>query len=233
MPIQPTTSRARLALPLIAIAMGVLGSLAGGCASRPVPMMRAHGNTAYAQGRYPDAVAFQQRVIELAPGRAQYQYELGRSLAANGDLGSAAEHLAIAHGLDPASPVYVRAYAEVLTELERVDVLEEVLLARAQSTGNFEDYLLMGEFLGKAGDPDGQEQALLSAADLAGRSDDRPQRALARFYERTNRPRQALNRWKMVLWFDLDDSEATYAIRQAGDVPGPTARLVPMGRIGR
>ena len=37
---------------------------------------------------------------------------------------------------------------------------------RAQSTGSFEDYLLMGEFLGKAGDPDAQEQALLSADPL-------------------------------------------------------------------
>ncbi len=217
--------------PLVLLTLAPVLALPG-CATRDVPMTRASGNTAYVEGRYDEAVAYHQRVVEAAPGRAQYQYELGRALRAQGDLGRASEHLAIAHGLDPRSEEIVRAYAETLVELQRVDVLEDVLLRRAQRSAQFDDYLLLGEFLGKAGDPDGQEQALLSAADLAGQRDDEPQRALARFYESTNRPGEAIERWKMVLWFDVLDAEAGSGLRRLGDVPGPTAVLVPQGRTG-
>ncbi len=204
-----------------------------GCATRPVPMMRAHGNQAFDEGRYSDSVAFLSHVVEMAPGRAEYRYEYGRALRADGQIGAATEQLAIAHGLDPASEKIVSAYAEMLIELNRIDTLESVLMSRAHTSAAYQDYLLLGEFLGKAGDPDGEEQALLSSADLAGQLDESPQRALARFYERSNRPEQALERWKMVLWFLPIDPEATYALREAGQVPGPTASLIPQGRIGR
>lgn len=230
MPSKPLSTQSRpVVFALLALCTLALPML--GCQqNRSVPMMRAHGNQAFDEGRYSDAIAFQRRVNEMAPGRAEYRYELGRSLRAAGQPGEAAEQLAIAHGLNPESEKIVREYAEALIEIQRIDVLEEVLLERARKSASYKDAMILGEYLDKAGDPDGAEQAFLAAADVAGQSDPAPQRALARFYDKTNQPREALRRWKMVLWFNSQDEEASQALRDAGEIPGPTASLIPQGR---
>lgn len=204
-----------------------------GCATRSVPGLRADGNNAHFRGDYNRAVELHREVVQLAPGRAQYRYELGRSLLAAGMAGEAREQLAIAHDLEPANATYVTAYADALIATQDMDTLQRVLGGRARNSASVDDYLLLGEYLGRGGDPDGQEQALLSAADIAGRTTDSAQRALGRFYDQTNSPQAALRRWRMVLWFNLNDPEAGEALRKAGDVPGPTAVLVPLGRAGR
>lgn len=203
------------------------------CATRSVPMLRANGNEAHDRGDYSRAIDFHREVNRLSPGRAQYRFELGRSLLANGQAGEASEQLAIAHDLAPENIEYLTAYAEALVATGDLETLTSVLGGRARRSAAVEDYLLLGEFLGRAGDPDGQEQALLSAADVAGRTTDKPQRALAKFYESTERTDSAIRRWRMVLWFDVLDPEASAALNAHGVVPGPTAALMPLGRAGR
>lgn len=207
--------------------VGVL--FVAGCEAppRPVGMIRADGNSAFAAGRYAEARDYYSQVIDRRPQSARGHHDLGRTLLRLNRPFAASEHLAIAFSLEPDNTDYLTDYAEALYEADRYDALWTLLRQRASSPGEVEDHMRMADFADRMGKPDEAIEALRKAAEVDRGQTVEPQLRLAEFHRRVGDDRAEVERLRAVIYLEPRNEHARSRLRELGYVPGPSFATVP------
>lgn len=211
----------------------VLGGLSG-CkvqrvASQSLTLTRLHaqGDDASAAGRWAEAASLYEEYLSIRPHETEVLVAQGRALLELGRAAEAREHLAVAWGVSPQDPEIVKLYGVAL--LESAGAPAAIGFARRAGDGvvSPEIAAAAAEVLAQAGAPDDAEMVLQNAARRAGTDSSVPHRGLARLYGSLGDQTRELERWRVVLWFDGEDSEARGRLEELGEVPGPTLALSP------
>jgi len=204
--------------------------LIAGCSSqhtRSLAMVRADGNAAFARGNYELAAADYEEYLERKPGAIDVRYRLGQTLMALGRPGEAEPHFRAVYDVNPLSIEYARAVAESMVASGRTGEGLAFMRRYLEAHPNADGYFALAELAQSAGIPDDAERALRVAARLDGGDSPEPHRRLARFYQAIGDDAAAVQRWRVVLFFDETDAEAHRALRALGQVPGPAFALSP------
>lgn len=214
-----------LAGPVL-IGAGLL--VVGGCNSqRPLGVVRASGNDAYAAGDFQHAESEFREVVERHRESSLARYDLARTLSARGQHAAAADELEIAMRISPRTRLYADAYAEELHQAGRGEELDVFLRLRTTNDGRPADYLRLAKYSEALGSPDEAHEAYLRAAAVDGGTGVEPQLALADFYRRIGDEGAELRRLRAVLYLDPENEVAAARLREMGQVPGPTLAKAP------
>jgi len=211
---------------------------------------RLAGHKAYHNGDVEQARAYFAACVEQQATDWKSQYYLGRIAMEAGDLPAARRHLDIAYTLredrtdelryqpEPERPIapdlaeprwptlsqIIDDLCEVMYLQGDTVTLNEFLHRVARQSGNANDFIRLGRYLQRAGDPDAAIVALKKAVKLAPDDDRRPYIALADFYEAIGHDSEAVVALRRAYGIrpgpPIDDR-----LRAHGVVPGPTAAL--------
>lgn len=210
------------------------GGVVGGCKTKHVVTqsftlteLRAEGNEAYGAGDFQGAADAYGRYLEIRPHEASIRYQMGLTQLQLDDPAEAAWHLKTASDLKPGNDAYRAALVDAMSRAGRRDEVMDLLTQYAIGEQTASAYMRLGGYASDAGLMDEAERAYLEAARLAGRKSVTPHRSLARFYDQIGNRAQATERWRMVLWFDRDDTEARARLRERGQVFGPSLPVPP------
>lgn len=207
----------------------ILAALALGACSGPraIHMVEASGQHAYDFGHYQKAADEFAEVVERRPGNWQARVNLAKAQMKLGEPAAARENLEVAFAVKPENEEVLNLLAEAMLASGDVGDMTIELRQRAQETNSVGDWMRLGIFLQRAGDFDGAEEALLTAARLDGGKSVQPQMALASLYREAGDDAAALKRLRMALYIDPTNQKIQEAIRAYGQIPGPTYALVP------
>lgn len=220
---------------LRAVALGVTAvAVLGGCkvqrvASQSLTLTRLHaqGDEAAAAGRWGEAATMFEEYLDIRPHETEVLVAQGRALLELGRASEAREHLAVAWGLEPQDPEIVGLYGRAL--LESAGAPAAIGFARRSGDGvvSPEVAAAAAEVLLASGAPDDAEALLLNAARRDGATSAAPHRALAELYESLGDETRELERLRVVLWFDAQDTATRARLQELGQIPGPTLALSP------
>jgi len=227
----------RISLAALALITGLgLALSAGltGCESakkawstRTLPAVRAEGDRAYEQGRYEQALAEYEEVLERDPADWPTRVKAGKTLLILGRPEQAREELAIAYTLRPEDEEIVELYAQAMLEAGDEEDLFRVLRQRTVDRQSVDEYLRLGRYAAMSGDIDEAERALLTAARLDEGRNLGPQMALAEFYLGIGDEEAGLERLRMCLYLDPENVAIQDRIRALGKTPGPSFAIAP------
>ena len=217
-----TTIRRTASLLLVATL-----ALAACSGPRAIHMVESSGEHAYQFGDYEKAAHEYAEVVERRPGNWQARVNLAKALLKLNHPSAARENLEVAFAVKPENEEILNLLAEAMLASGDVGAMTVELRGRAQTSNTVGDWMRLGIFLQRAGDFDGAEQALLTAARLDGGVSVEPQMALASLYREAGDEKAALNRLRMALYLDPTNQKVQDAIRSYGQIPGPTYALVP------
>jgi tetratricopeptide (TPR) repeat protein len=201
----------------------VLAAGLGACQEqRALHVVEDSGERAMWRGDYQTAAAEYGEVVDRRPGRWRARLELGKALLALDRPAEAREHLEVVYTIRPQDDEVLELLVTAMLESGDADAMAAELRQRAQDTGAVADWMRLGIFLQRAGDLDGAERALLTAARLDGGVSARPQMALAGLYREAGDDEDAIERLRMAHYVDPDNERILEAIRSYGEIPGPT-----------
>jgi tetratricopeptide (TPR) repeat protein len=211
----------------VAAALAALLITTGCSNQRSLPILREQGNEAYDEGDLVKARDDFTEYVDRKPYDARARYDLGRTFLALGQPSDAAKQLWVAHDVDPDRELYLDALAEAKLLAGQNEELVVLLRTIARDRGRIGDYIRLGEYTARMGDPDEAITALLTAAELDRGQSVEPQMALARFYVGVQDTEAAIRRARMALWIDPLNDDAKVFLRGLGEVPGPSIALKP------
>lgn len=197
---------------------------------RPLVVVERDGDTALAEGNGQKAAEDFAEYNNRSPGIARVRHKEALANLAAGNAGAAVVNARLAFDLQPENAEYARTLADSLFAANEHDALDRFLRNEVQVRGRVSDYLLLGEYQMKMGDPDSAEPTLRTAAQVDRGQTLGPQLALADFYRAVGKQSDELLRLKMALFIDPYNPEIEGRIRSLGEVPGPMARVVPEER---
>ncbi|MFG0307109.1 MAG: hypothetical protein ACF8Q5_12935 [Phycisphaerales bacterium JB040] len=215
-----------------AIALGVI--LTSGCGVKEVvnqekqlTQLRASADAAFVNRDYERASEDYRAYLEILPNVAEVRYRLGISELEMGRLSSAKTHLAVAHDLVPGNDTYTIGYGRAIVEGGDEGELFNYIRNLLESAVTADTYIAVGEIAWMGGLHDEAERAYRTAVTLAGATSVEPHRELAHFYRSIGDAESEIERWRVVLSFDLNDPEANSRLRSLGVIPGPSMALQP------
>ncbi|MCK6477668.1 MAG: tetratricopeptide repeat protein [Phycisphaerales bacterium] len=200
----------------------------GARGSRPLHAMRDAGDTFMSVGNYAQAADEYQQYADVQPSNADVRYKLGRCYMEIGRFREAKESLQVAYNLEPDNEAYIDAYAEALMRSGENELLFAFLTKVVNERGKATDYLRMGEYAAKIGNPDDAIAALLTAAKLDGGTNVRYQLALARFYKQVGDRSREVERLRMASYLAPNNQEIRLRAAELGEIIGPTWPLRPL-----
>jgi tetratricopeptide (TPR) repeat protein len=222
---------APLAAPLAPLAplaaLAALAALTGCSTQRPLPTVWEQGNRAFDRSDFHTARQEYGEYLERKPGEARVQLRMAQTLLELGRAAEAVEFAAIAHDLRPGDEAFVETYARALFEAGRMPQLSTFLRTMTADRGLVSDYIRLGDYAGRLGDPDSAEHALLMAARLDGGSTVGPQLALADFYTGIKDLSNAKRRLRMALFIEPGNMGVHERLRALGEIPGPSFAIAP------
>lgn len=222
-----TTARAAT-ITVLLLSAGLLGACAN--TGNPYPY-RSQGNEAMKGERYQEAYEAYSRYIELRPGEPDMRNALGRSLLALNRYEDAIEHLRIASSQDPENGTYLDDLCEGLLKAGRTEEMFRLLRGNTDNRGNVGDWLRLGRFAAKAGDPDTAKTALLTAARIDRGMTVEPQLELADLAWSLNDKALATQRLRMAAYVAPRSPDVANRIKNWNITTGPTFPLVPAERV--
>lgn len=194
---------------------------------RELTQLRASADDAFVNRDYERASEDYQAYLDMLPNVAEVRYRLGVSELEQGRLSSAKTHLAVAHDLEPGNTVYTIGYGRAIVEAGNEDELFRFIRNQLESAVTPDTYIAVGEIAWMGGLHDEAERAYRTAVTLAGATSVTPHRELAYFYQSIGDTESEIERWRVVLSFDLKDIEANARLRSLGVIPGPSMALQP------
>lgn len=198
--------------------------------NRPLHAMRADGDVRYDVGDFAGAADHYQQYIDIKPSDPEIRYKLGRSYLELGMFREARQNLQVAYDMSPDDERYIDSLAESLLKAGENEYLYAFLTKVVNERGRASDYLRLGEYGLKIGNPDDAVAALFTAAKLDGGFNAQYQIALARFYADVGDRVNEVQRLRMA--YSLSPNNA-YVLRRAaelGEIVGPTWALTPIER---
>ncbi|MEO1130817.1 MAG: tetratricopeptide repeat protein [Planctomycetota bacterium] len=210
------------------VLLALTGVLVCACSNqRALHMVEDSGERAMRRGDYRLAESEYREIVDRRPGRWDARIELGRALLELDQPAEAREELEVAYTINPNDAELLELLAEAMLGSGDVDAMARELRHRAVESNTVPDWLRLGIFLQRAGDLDGAEQALLTAAQLDRGRRVQPQTSLAALYRAAGDDAKALLRLRMALYINPDDARVQELIRSYGEVPGPTYAVEP------
>jgi tetratricopeptide (TPR) repeat protein len=215
-----------MARPLmLALALATLSACTTG--TRSDLAIREKGDYEFNRGNYEVARVEYLEYSKLRPGRPDVLHNLGVCALKTGRTDEALHFLRLAYDLEPQNVEYTDNLAEAMYTAGKYDELYELLRDRTKQPGTVNDYLRLGEFAERMGDPDEAENALRTAAKIDRGQSVEPQLALADFYRAMGDTEMETLRLKMALFLAPDHDEINERIRLLGHIPGPTFARAP------
>lgn len=210
------------------IGIAVFAAAVGGCASkRPIHVVQQSGDRNFAKGDYGAALKDYLEYVDRRPGNGEVRHNLARTLLATNQPSKGVEHAWMAYDDSPQNETYIETLCECLFRAGKTEELHKLVRDHADSRGRVTDYLRLGRFTYRMGDPDGAELAFLTAAKIDRGRTVPPQMALSSFYSDIGDKLAAFERLRMALYLDPNNSEIHNRIRGLGEIPGPTLALPP------
>jgi tetratricopeptide (TPR) repeat protein len=152
-----------MARPLmLALALATLSACTTG--TRSDLAIREKGDYEFNRGNYEVARVEYLEYSKLRPGRPDVLHNLGVCALKTGRTDEALHFLRLAYDLEPQNVEYTDNLAEAMYTAGKYDELYELLRDRTKQPGTVNDYLRLGEFAERMGDPDEAENALPSAS---------------------------------------------------------------------
>jgi len=211
----------------LVVSATLLAALAGCNTSKPLPVLRDHGDRAYDAGNYPEAQKNYEEFVLRKPGDAPVECAYAKSLIKNGQASKAIEHATIAYDQQPSNEEFGDTLAEAYYASGRTEELFKFLRGNVDGRGTVSDHIRLGKFLARTGDADGAELSLITAAKLDAGRNSAPQLALADFYKSIKDKNNEKKRLRMALYLDPENKAITQRLRELGEIPGPSMRLKP------
>lgn len=187
---------------------------------------RQTGVTALEQGNTTRARLSLERALEMRPHDPKAALAMGKLELADNNPVAAERYLeqalVLAEEDGELRQEIMDAMAEALMRQDRAQDLITQLRAAAYDYGDAHDYLRLGRYLTRLGDPDGAQEAFRQARHRVKPGDPAAEIALARFYETFNNHPQALDAWRRAYTIDPTNTTVLRGLRRMGVVPGPT-----------
>jgi tetratricopeptide (TPR) repeat protein len=231
-PMRPATPSPRVptlvkAALLSGLALATLAGL-GACGNqKPLHIVKSDGEFAYRTQNYEAAIESYEEFTRRKPENADMRHELARSYLAAGMPRRAMEEAIVCLDVKPLNDAYLDTLAQAMFDAGERDALTSRLRQNASERGRVSDYIRLGRWSAKLGNPDEAKDALLTAARLDGGRSLAPQLELADFYGSLGDTRNQVRRIRMAYFIDPSDSRVTQRIRDVGEIAGPTFPLKP------
>lgn len=210
-----------------ALLAGALLALSACNTQRPLPMVWEMGDRAFDKADFTTAQSEYTEYLERKPGEARVQHRMALTLLELGRAQEAVEWAVVAHDQRPHDERFIDTRARALFEAGRSDDLFAFLRTMTQDRGHVGDYIRLGDYASRMGDPDTAEHALLLAAKIDGGQSIEPQLALADFYASINDTTNAKRRLRMALFLDQANLDIHNRLRAMGEIPGPSLAIFP------
>lgn len=223
MPTRPASRTTLLLLPLLTFA-----GLAGCNKQRPLHVVQASGDRMSERTDADLAVKEYEEYITRRPEDHTVRYKLAQQYMALKQPKDAIPHLQVANDVKPLNDTYADALAEAYFQANERELLVAFLQRTSSERGRVADFTRLGTYQAKLGNADEAQQALLTAAKIDKGMTPAPQLALAKFYESVGDKKRALDRYRMVYFFNQNNEELDKKIRELGEIPGPTFGVQPI-----
>lgn len=211
----------RIGLALVLFA-GSLAPIAGCQSQRPIHVIRASAEAAYAKGDYATARSEYEQLVDRYPGDPTARYGLGQTCLKLDDPMKAREQLAIAYEVDPTRDDIIDAYCVALYEAKEQDTLMSFLRRLSLERGQINDFVRLGTYAAKIGNADEALSAFKTAKRLDQGKSTKPLLALADFYGSVNDKPNQIKELRQALSIDVRDPNVNQRIRDLGEIPGPS-----------
>lgn len=213
-------------------AASLVALLAGACLTgcgkqRPLHVVQSTGDFKVEQENSAAAITEYEEYVTRRPEDHAVRYKLARQYMAAGQPEKAVPHLQVANDVQPLNDVYADALAQAYFDANQREQLVAFLQRTAAERGRVADFTRLGDFQARLGNADEAQQALLTAAKIDKGANPGPQLRLARFYEGVGDKKRALERYRMVYFFNQADEELDKKIRELGEIPGPSFGVMP------
>lgn len=201
---------------------------ATGCAKqRTLTRVRLDGDRAIERANFDKALADYSEAVERDPGDYRHRVGLGTAFMGLERFDEAREQFEVAYSIRPESTPILEMLADSMLAAGDDADLYDLLHTRAEAKQTPQAWFLLGRYMVQSGDIDVAERALLTAARLDGGTNADVQVALADFYESVGDREHALERLRMALYLDPENTALMERIREYGEVPGPSFALQP------
>jgi len=211
--------------------VGLTSLTLGGCVSgdRSLAQLKADGNALYAHEEYDAALSKYDAYLERKPDSVEVRQKIAQTLGKLAHPVEAERYMQTVYDVEPTKLENAVGLARARVEAGHIASGLDFLRRYLDDHPEAEGYYQLAELAEQAGLPDDALRAYQVAVKLDGQNDPEPHRRLARFYQNHDRPELATIHWRMVLWFDGRDPEASAALRALGYVPGPSFAVHPSG----
>lgn len=205
-----------------------LTTLAGCSGQRPLHRIKSDAEHHLRYGRFEQAQADYELYLAQRPDATQTRYELAQVYLATNQPRRAMQELQICTDVYPLNDEYLDLQANAMYQAGDRDALITLLNRQTSERQRPTDYLRLGTYQGFIGNADEAEQALLTAAKLDGGQSLKYQRALADFYRAIGDTAKYVERLRYSYYLAPMDAGLAQAIRDAGEIPGPTFGRAPV-----
>jgi len=205
-----------------------LTTLAGCSGQRPLHRIKSDAEHHLRYGRFEQAQADYELYLAQRPDATQTRYELAQVYLATNQPRRAMQELQICTDVYPLNDEYLDLQANAMYQAGDRDALITLLTRQTSERQRPTDYLRLGTYQGFIGNADEAEQALLTAAKLDGGQSLKYQRSLADFYKAIGDTAKYVERLRYSYYLAPMDAGLAQAIRDAGEIPGPTFGRAPV-----
>ncbi|MBC7773281.1 MAG: hypothetical protein H7210_12355 [Pyrinomonadaceae bacterium] len=195
--------------------------------NRTLPAIRNSGEYAYEHNDVDRAFSDFKEYTEQAPGHAYGHLWLGKTYLKKDMPAHAREQFELAYTNDPENPEVIAGLCQAMYQDNHLDDLFRLLHQRTGQKPKASDFVLLGKYSLLAGDADGAQAALLTAAKLdKGRSID-SQLALADFYAAIGKDEDAIKRARMAYYLNPTSPRVLAKLAELNVVAKTGIGLVP------
>jgi tetratricopeptide (TPR) repeat protein len=205
----------------------LLVALAGCGGTRPLHVVQRDGDHFYNTKRWDLAVENYSEYLQRAPDNNVVRMKLGEAQMFGGDPRPAIENLKIALDVDPLNDRIADSTAEALYQSGEREALTTFVHRMASERGRVKDYLRIADYMNRVGHADEAQTALVAASKISQGNNFDVQWALVNFYKNRGDADRTIERLRMAYFLQPENAEVLSAIREMGEIPGPSFALAP------
>lgn len=215
-----------IAMPLATLSLLMGVSALSGC-TRTLQAVEESGDDHFERKEFDAAAKDYEEYVDRSPGNAYLRSKLASTYLAMGKSGMAAQHAQVAQAMRVEDDAIFASTAQALYQDKRYEELNKLLRQRTVDRGRLADYMRLADYSLRQGDLDEAQRAYLTAAKVDAGKSFQPHLALARLYAQIGDRKRARDRLGMAYAVDPSSGEVNQAIRDFGEIPGPTFAITP------
>lgn len=217
----------RNAVAACTLGLALIAGLAACSKNRPLNIVRRDADWSMQAKDYAAAERDYQAYLDRKPEENAVRVKLAQSQLAQGKAREASNNLYVALDVEPLNDAIIDAYAQSLYQAGDRDNLTAFVNRAASERQRVVDYIRVAKYMQAIGHPDEARVALQTAAKLDDGRSFPVQMALADFYKTFGDRERYVRRLRMAYFLNPENADLVKAIREAGEVPGPTFALAP------